>query len=74
MIMDSFDQIEPKSTHDHGLRPECLNAKFRHNGTKMDHMAWRAPSGHMAAIGAAGASIEAVKPVLATPVQRCIPG
>src|ERR1051326_7082682 len=29
MIVDSFDQIEPKSTHDHGRRPECLDVRFR---------------------------------------------
>jgi hypothetical protein len=34
MILNRKGQLLPETVHDHGPRPECLNVKFRHNGTK----------------------------------------
>ena len=33
MILNRKGQLLPETVHDHGPRPECLNVKFRHNGT-----------------------------------------
>jgi hypothetical protein len=33
MIMGQNGRYLPQTIHDHDLHPECLNVKFRHNGT-----------------------------------------
>ena len=39
MIVARNGQIRSRTGHDHGWRPNCLNMKFRHNGTRVTRQA-----------------------------------